>query len=753
MLLIFSSFFLQDSSYDRHEALHRHTAVTVAQAALLIMAFAVRHSLSHSAIGDLLQLLSLLLPTPSSIPASYHLFQKLFKPPTASVKTHFYCSNKDCMSAVGEVDIECKICKTEFSAEANKKSGSFFLTIGLETQIKSVLEADGVADQLFSNKAPGDSNVSDICDGTFYRSLTDLTTGSGNISLTWNCDGIPLFKSSTNSIWPIRCTINELPPSVSVHNMLVAGLWFGSCKPCMSSYLLQFVNNVSAINKAGGVKWIHPITKEQLSSKVYASFCSADAAARCSIQGIQQYNGQYGCSWCLCKGEVVEKGRGFTRAYSVVNELPRTHESIIQHGNANVASGDKHTFGVKTVSPLMLLQNFNMVESFIVDYMHCVLLGCVRQFMDLWLNSKYHEKSWYVGTDTNVIDANLVKICPPCDIKRTPRSVRKAQTWKASECFNWLFFYSLYVLNGILRGQFLRHWLLLVEGVYSLLETNISRGMIESAHEKLEKFVVITGKLYGKEHMVYNIHQLLHLSDCVKRCGPLWRTSAFAFEGHNIKLLKLFSGTNYIPTQIANSLVTLTYLPGLLKDSLCEDETSVRVQHAVSQWLSGYPLTFSAQRVRDVVVLGAAESRPLSVVEQTVLLPLCAELPANVECYSRILIRGKVFCTHHYGERLKTNSYTVELNSSVFGSVVNFVFVRNLNTVFVILKMFEKLTLTTECSVAASASHMHVVRLTDTVVAVKSDDIRQKCVFLGKVRRRHPHQFLIASQPNVIEMH
>jgi len=42
--------------------------------------------------------------------------------------------------------------------------------------------------------------------------------------------------------------------------------------------------------------------------------------------------------------------------------------------------------------------------------------------------------------------------------------------------------------------------------------------------------------------MVYNIHQLLHLSDCVKRCGPLWRTSAFAFEGHNIKLLKLFSG-------------------------------------------------------------------------------------------------------------------------------------------------------------------------------------------------------------------
>jgi len=656
------------------------------------------------------------------------------------------------MTVVDEQDTECKICQTEFSAEANMKSGCFFLTIDLETQIRSVLVADGVADQLFSNKASGYGDVSDICDGTFYQSLTDLKTGSMNISLTWNCDGIPLFKSSTNSIWPIRCTINELPPSISVQNMLVAGLWFGSCKPCMSSYLLQFVNNVSAINNAGGVKWIHPITKEQFSSKVYASFCSADAAARCSIQGIQQYNGEYGCSWCLCKGEVAEKGRGFTRAYSTINELPRTHESVIQHGNANVASADKHTFGVKTVSPLILLQNFNMVESFIVDYMHCVL-GCVRQFMDLWFNSKYHECAWYVGTDTNAVDENLLKICPPCDIKRTPRSVRKAQTWKASECFNWLFFYSLYVLNGILPGQFLRHWLLLIEGVYPLLGTTVSRGKIECSHEKLEKFVAGTGKLYGKEHMVYNVHQLLHLSDCVERCGPLWRTSAFAFEGHNIKLLKLFSGTNYIPTQIANYLVTLTYLPSLLRDSLSEDETSVRVQHAVSQWLSGYPLTFSAQRVRDVVVLGAGVSRHLSAVEQTVLLPLCSDLPATVECYSRILIRGKVFCTRHYGQHLKTNSYTVELNSSVFGSVLNFVFVRNLNNVFVILEMFEKLKLTKECSVAASASHMHVVRLTDTVVAVKTDDIRQKCVFLGKVRRKHPHQFLIASQPNVIEMH
>ena len=40
--------------------------------------------------------------------------------------------------------------------------------------------------------------------------------------------------------------------------------------------------------------------------------------------------------------------------------------------------------------------------------------------------------------------------------------------------------------------------------------------------------------------------------------------------------------------------------------------------------------TFSAQRVRDVVVLGAGHLRPLSVVDQTVLLPLCPDLPADL---------------------------------------------------------------------------------------------------------------------------
>jgi len=34
---------------------------------------------------------------------------------------------------------------------------------------------------------------------------------TANISFTWYTDGVPVFKSSKISMWPLYLTINELP--------------------------------------------------------------------------------------------------------------------------------------------------------------------------------------------------------------------------------------------------------------------------------------------------------------------------------------------------------------------------------------------------------------------------------------------------------------------------------------------------------------------------------------------------------------
>ncbi len=60
-----------------------------------------------------------------------------------------------------------------------------------------------------------------------------------NISFMWNTDGIPVFRSSKFSIWPLYFRINELSPKKRglKDNMILAGLWFGQSKPNMNTYL------------------------------------------------------------------------------------------------------------------------------------------------------------------------------------------------------------------------------------------------------------------------------------------------------------------------------------------------------------------------------------------------------------------------------------------------------------------------------------------------------------------------------------
>ena len=60
-----------------------------------------------------------------------------------------------------------------------------------------------------------------------------------NVSFLMNTDGVPVFKSSKVSIWPLYLVINELNYSkrMANENMIFAGLWFGEKKPAMWTFL------------------------------------------------------------------------------------------------------------------------------------------------------------------------------------------------------------------------------------------------------------------------------------------------------------------------------------------------------------------------------------------------------------------------------------------------------------------------------------------------------------------------------------
>ena len=273
------------------------------------------------------------------------------------------------------------------------------------------------------------------------------------------------------------------------------------------------------------------------------------------------------------------------------------------------------------MSPLILLNpstRFDMVNSFPVDYMHCVLLGVTKQLLDQWFNSKHYKSHWYIGTSKDQVDQRLLSIKPPSDVPRVPRTVKVAQRWKGAECRSWLLFYSGPVLHKILPTKFLKHWLLLVAAILVFLKETISQCDLAEATSEITQFVHEIPATYGLCHMSFNIHQLTHLPFSVRMHGPLWSISAFSFEGHNSKLTSLCHGTNYILTQIARQFSTLQLLPMFLKlsQTTCRGNSSHRVDKLVNDWIGGYPLIAKAKEVDGIVLIGCPHQKTLEPDEK-----------------------------------------------------------------------------------------------------------------------------------------
>lgn len=170
-----------------------------------------------------------------------------------------------------------------------------------------------------------------------------------------------------------------------------------------------------------------------------------------------------------------------------------------------------------------------MVSGFGVDYMHCVLLGVCRQLFSLWFDTEFHREPWYLSRRISEIDSRLLSITPPKCILRMSRSLTCRKYWKASEFKYFLLYYSVVCPKNICPTVYLKHYLLLVHGVYTLLKSSVLPSEICQAHYSLVTFHRQFQSLYRISHMTYNLHLLTHISQCVVDWGPLWVSSAFSF--------------------------------------------------------------------------------------------------------------------------------------------------------------------------------------------------------------------------------
>jgi hypothetical protein len=89
---------------------------------------------------------------------------------------------------------------------------------------------------------PENSCLSDIWDGSALRPLCKpgrYFSDQCNLALALSTDGVPLYKSSPISIWPVYLVILNLPAQVRMNaqNIILCGVWVGPTKPLMNLLL------------------------------------------------------------------------------------------------------------------------------------------------------------------------------------------------------------------------------------------------------------------------------------------------------------------------------------------------------------------------------------------------------------------------------------------------------------------------------------------------------------------------------------
>jgi hypothetical protein len=303
------------------------------------------------------------------------------------LQVHFYCPQCAFYLGKDRTSRDCGNCGKEFVSENSMKNGNFFLYIPLQRQLENLL-MDPEMYSMLTNRNLQDitqSNViSDITSSKLYRQLIQHHHLSCNdISITWNADGIPIFKSSKYSIWPIQCMVNELPPHLRPKNILLIGLWFGHSKPEMKTFLQPYVNECQQLEEIGFL-----FKDEVVRRKVFCMICSSDSPARAILKNCKQYNGVCGCDWCEHEGvTVVVNGGPPTRYYPHRGDLClRTAKQQARYA-VLAEKNQKPVKGVKGFNQLDVLPTFDPVEGFTPEYMHSVCQGVVRQMCNMWMDS------------------------------------------------------------------------------------------------------------------------------------------------------------------------------------------------------------------------------------------------------------------------------------------------------------------------------------------------------------------------------
>lgn len=589
-------------------------------------------------------------------------------------------------------------------------NSSYFVYIGLKLQLITMLNnySDEILKYSGEVKKRHQENpniLNDIWDGDILKQLLEHSKDDILNSFCMNTDGASIHKSKNTSIWPIQLYINNLRPEIRYKNdnILVVALYVGTSAPDMDALFYPFLTELINMEQ-NKVKISCNGNKYVFTPMV--THCIVDLQAKRKLQGIQQYNSDCACTYCLQKGKSVKnKNRGFYVRY-LYNQIPskiRNHKDTVRTMLEVRENGTVD--GVEKMSCLARLNNFDIIHSFSIDYMHQTLLGVTRTIMFCWFGQQNSKEAFYINKQKqNIINARLGKI-KSFRSSSNPRSISELKKFKAKEFRDFLLFYITPCLEGILPKKYMEHFQLLSSAIYMLLKKTINRDDLPIAEKKMITFVRQFESLYGQSRVTMNLHLILHIPLMVEKSGPLWCQSAFFFESNNGELVKCIKG----PTDI---------LPQITKKYILKQ-------------------TFKKHSNNEKYDIFLCE--PLYDGREPEIETLKRELhlPPFTRFYKKLKVGKSIYTSTYYLRAKKTCNYFVCLNNGSMG-IVKFYMEQN-GKFFALIQKY---------STTKSIDHIHEVQVESEQLICDIHDIKFKYTFIdiGKGKK------YAVKPPNLIEI-
>lgn len=389
----------------------------------------------------------------------------------------------------------------------------------------------------------------DLLDG--IKSRIDDTTPE-IIHVDFNIDGLPLFRSTGTSTWPILCRSLDFTNKHPFH----VGVFTGNKKPDpLNSYLTELLNDLKETEEFS-------IGSKSYKIVIRAFLCGAPA--RSFLKSCVAHNGRSGCEKCHVEGDYLHHRMIFLSR----NAPLRTQDTFVTQ------SDEDHHLGV---SPLTEI-GIDCVKQFPLDPMHLLYLGVMKKLLLHWVcigkpPGKLSGPNITKLSDLLVAYSSYI----PQEFARKTRSLSEIRRYKATEFRLLLLCIGPVALLQVLPEQLYKHFLMLNVAITILSVDNYISDYFDLAKTLLSEFVNYFSCSYGQDMLVYNVHNLIHLADDVKNFGNLTTFDCFPFENFLGKLKSYVRSPARPHQQICRRLLELNEMYKSTK--ACEEETKFLKSH------------------------------------------------------------------------------------------------------------------------------------------------------------------------------